>query len=102
MFDWLLNAPLEIILSITYTHDIKYNLTLSWRRLLSYKNQLIDLLRKSVDWFLYDNGLRHERVNITNKSGSCQWLFLTKYDTIASPWAKIKFAQNRKSNIYLA
>ena len=23
----------------------------------------IDLLRKSMDWFLYDNGLRHERVN---------------------------------------
>ena len=22
-----------------------------------------DLLRKSMDWFLYDNGLRHERVN---------------------------------------
>ena len=23
-----------------------------------------DLLCKSVDWFLYDNGLRHERVKI--------------------------------------
>ena len=22
---------------------------------------IIDLLRKSMDWFLYDNGLRHER-----------------------------------------
>ena len=32
-------------------------LTLSWRRPLSYRN-------KSMDWFLYDNGLRHERVNI--------------------------------------
>ena len=29
-------------------------LTLSWRRPLSYRNQ-------SIDWFLYDNGLRHER-----------------------------------------
>ena len=37
-------------------------LTLSWRRLLSYRNQSIDLLRKSMDWFLYDNGLRQERV----------------------------------------
>ena len=37
-------------------------LTLSWRRPLSYRNQSIDLLRKSMDWFLYDNGLRHERV----------------------------------------
>ena len=29
---------------------------------LSYRNQSIDLLRKSMDWFLYDNDLRHERV----------------------------------------
>ena len=37
--------------------------TLSWRRPLSYTNQSIDLLlRKSMDWFLYDNALRHERV----------------------------------------
>ena len=38
-------------------------LTLSWRWSLSYRNQSIDLLRKSMDWFLYDNGLRHEKVN---------------------------------------
>ena len=37
-------------------------LTLSRRRLLSYRNQSIDLLCKSMDWFLYDNGLRLERV----------------------------------------
>ena len=24
----------------------------------------IDLHSKSMDWFLYDNGLRHERVNV--------------------------------------
>ena len=29
---------------------------------LSYRNQFIDLQSKSVDWFLYDNCLRHERV----------------------------------------
>ena len=29
---------------------------------LSYRNQSIDLLLKSVDWFLHDNGLHHERV----------------------------------------
>ena len=32
-------------------------LTLSWRRPLSYRNQSIDLQSKSMDWFLYDNGL---------------------------------------------
>ena len=36
--------------------------TLSWRRPLSHRNQSINLLRKSGDGFLYDNGLRHERV----------------------------------------
>ena len=30
---------------------------------VSYKNQSIDLLCKSMDWFLYDRDLRHERVN---------------------------------------
>ena len=29
---------------------------------LSYRNQSTDLLFKSVDWFLYDRDLRHERV----------------------------------------
>ena len=37
-------------------------LTLSRRKSLSYRNESIDLLRKSMDWFLYDNGLRLERV----------------------------------------
>ena len=38
-------------------------LTLSWRRFPSYRNQSIDLQSKSVNWFLYDRELRHERVN---------------------------------------
>ena len=37
-------------------------LTLSWRRPLSYRNQSIDFQCKSIEWFLYGNGLRHERV----------------------------------------
>ena len=37
-------------------------LLLSWRRPLSYRNQSTDLRSKSMGWFLYDNGLRHERV----------------------------------------
>ena len=31
---------------------------------LSYRKQSIDLQNKSVDWFLYDSDLRHERVKI--------------------------------------
>ena len=42
---------------------INASLTLSWRRPLSYGNQSINLRSKSMNWFLYDNGLRHERVN---------------------------------------
>ena len=38
------------------------SLTSLWRRPLSYRNQSIDLRSESVDWFLYDNGLHHERV----------------------------------------
>ena len=38
-------------------------LTRSWPRLLSYRNQSIDLQSKSMDRFLYDNGLRHEIIN---------------------------------------
>ena len=37
-------------------------LTLSWRRSLSYRNQIIDLL-----WFLYHRDLCHERVNLSTK-----------------------------------
>ena len=48
-------------------------LTLSWRRPSSYRNQSIDLPSKSMDWFLYDNGLRHERVNMFwSKTKWCQ------------------------------
>ena len=42
--------------------DYENNITLSWRRSLSYRNQFIDLQNKSMDWFLYDKDLRHERV----------------------------------------
>ena len=31
----------------------------------SYRNQSIDLLCESMDWFLYDRDLRVERVNET-------------------------------------
>ena len=46
----------------TTTSQISMMLTLLCRRSLSYRNQPIDLLCKSMDWFLYDNGLCHENV----------------------------------------
>ena len=38
--------------------------TLSWRRSLSYRNQSIDLLCKSMGWILYDRDSRHDRVKV--------------------------------------
>ena len=57
------------------------SLTLSWRRPLSYRNQSIYLLHKSVDWFLYDNSLRHERVNgwLINSEVSYLWIELSNH-----------------------
>ena len=37
-------------------------LTVSWQRSLTYSNQPTDLLCISMDWFLYDRILHHERV----------------------------------------
>ena len=54
---------LIIVYTIVWFHWCYFScvveiLTLSWRKPLSHRNQSIDL-----DLFLYDNGLRHERVN---------------------------------------
>ena len=37
-----------------------YSLTLLWQRSLSYRNQPIDLLCKSMNWFLYDRKPIHQ------------------------------------------
>ena len=63
---------------------------LSWRRALSYRNQSNDLQSKSMDWFLYDNNLRHERANLQRRddiskiiiwSNYMQCNFTTSYNT---------------------
>ena len=51
------------MISLCLVQIYSIHLTLSWRRSLSYKNQSIDLLCKSMDWFLYDRDHHHERVN---------------------------------------
>ena len=50
-----------------YSYTLTISLTLSWRRPISYRNQSIDLQSKSMNRFLYDIGLRHERVNLNCK-----------------------------------
>ena len=54
----IFKRALQIDLGCGYNHK----LTLSRRRPLSYRNQFTDLLCKSMDWFLFDNGLRLERL----------------------------------------
>ena len=70
-----------IIKAITYTNQ---QLSLSWRRPLSYGNQSIDLRRKSMDWFLYDNGLRHERVKLISRR--LQKYFKSLFATTVKPF----------------
>ena len=53
---------LQHLFVVNFRGVLRTLLTLSWRRSLSYKNQPIDLHCKSVDWFLYERDLRHERV----------------------------------------
>ena len=56
-----------IIDTMTSLTVLLFLLTLSWRRPISYRNQSTELRSKSMDWFLYDIGLRHERVKPFSK-----------------------------------
>ena len=57
-------VPPAFTVSLAVAIFLALQLTLSWRRPISYRNQSIGLLCKSMEWFLYDNSLRHERVKI--------------------------------------
>ena len=69
-FWWLLlnflcekvNVSLIHATHIYYSWILKNIINSLWRKLLPYRNQSINWLRKSMDWFVYDNGLRHKRV----------------------------------------
>ena len=68
MYDNLCFTASYSFTAFSYTLILKFNismkiiLTLSWRMSLSHRNKTIDLFCKSMDWFLYDRGLRPERV----------------------------------------
>ena len=72
----ILKVPKPIIRSCIYQKkDIPVNKTFvqthlfSWWRSISHRNQSIDVLCKSMDWFLHDRNLRHERANNRNLNG---------------------------------
>ena len=63
MIFWCLFTWWEFIYQNCFIYSwIGKHLAVSWWSSLLYRNQSIDLLCKSMDWFLYDRGLRHERV----------------------------------------
>ena len=64
-------------------HALLY-LTLLWRWPLSYRQQSIDLLRKSMEWLLYHNGLRHERVKVDKYPNSLLTNISYIYPTFAT------------------
>ena len=53
------------------TFILATSLILSWRRSLSYRYQSNDLQRKSMNWFLYDKDIRHERTKEDKGWGGC-------------------------------
>ena len=67
------------------------NLTLSWRRPLSYRNQSIDFLRKIIVWFLYDNSLRHEKVK-RMRGYNCS--FIIENGSFINGWLQLKLRIN--------
>ena len=62
-----------MLLNQTLNHFLKNGnspperLTLSWRRPLSYRKPVRWFASKSMGWFLYDNGLRHESVKVISE-----------------------------------
>ena len=54
----------KVLLACEYGSQIELNL--SRPRPISYRNHSIDLLCKSMDWFLYDIGLGRERIKYSS------------------------------------
>ena len=70
---------------LTFSQSASLTSTLSWRRSLSYRNQSIGLLCKSMDWFMYDLDLRHERVKpCTIKTVTDKTIIHTFFDNFIS------------------
>ena len=57
----ILQSHPRLLKKLAWYYTLSF-LTLLRRRPLSYRNKSIDWLCKSMDWFLYDNDFRHERV----------------------------------------
>ena len=65
---------------------VRNGLNLSWRKLLSYINQSTDLHSKTMDWFLYDADLRHEKVKIDSFVFNFYYFLLSLFLNLFSPY----------------
>ena len=74
-------------------------LTLSWRRSLSCRNHSIDLLCKSIDWFLYERDLRHKM-----DLNGVKWTNVKKYIYIFTicPWGALSSNPSTLSLVLLS
>ena len=66
-------------------------LTLSLRKSQSNRKQFIDLLFNSMDWFLYDRDLSHERVKPTSVFESCYLWTLYLVCLVVEKWFMMLF-----------
>ena len=80
------------------TFEFSLFLTLSRRMPLPYRNQSIDLWSKSMDWFLYDNGLRLEKgkVIFIKKSTNYKIYIYTRHSESANLSLNFRYIRTRK------
>ena len=76
----------------------EYFLTLSCRKSLSYRNQSVDLQGKSMDCFLHDRDLRHERVKGIESFVRFSLSFLSGFQNICNESTEFHF-QNIDSQL---
>ena len=70
-FSWTNNFPVwSIFIDIRILPVMQAVINSFMTEVPRYRNQSIGLLSKSVDWFLYDRDLRHERVKWKNSEVS--------------------------------
>ena len=79
---------MKLLLCYCYSMLHAMILTLPLHRPLSYRNQSINLLSKSMDWLLYDRDLRHKRVKDTlREKGSSNKTLALRKSTNMDVWA---------------
>ena len=97
-WNWLLATSKTVsayVLNRVVNMSLSLIITLSWQTSLSFRNQSIDLLSKSMNWFLYDKDLRHER-----DEGKLKFFLVVVF--FSQIWQQIFFIEHfRLLSVYL-